>query len=640
MIKNDIDKIPQKLLTVQEAASYLGVHAGTIRRWAYSQRLKGTKIGERGDWRFDHHEVIKISTNYQERKNNKALIQVAKESNTFSTTHIVQFYENDEFLIETIKQFIKSGDTALVVAETSHKNKLEKGLEIHGVDVSTARSLGSYLCLDAQEVLSRFMINNMPDPDLFFEVIGGILTRVSRNRNNVKVFGEMVALLWAQGNQQAAIKLEELWNEIQQIHSFTLFCAYPMNGFSDKTHLIPFEKIGHTHSRIIPSETYSSLLSDDERMREVAKLQQKAKSLESEILKHRQTVEKLRKSEAFTRQIIENSADCIKVLSNGGALLSMNKPGCIGFEIEDIAQYLGKDYRTFWGPEYKDIVSNAIENAINGNIGRFQGFCKTAKGTPKWWDVIISPITTDKGSVENLIAISRDITAFKELEIRKDHFLSATSHELKTPLTSQKAFVQLLKREIEKNKEDKYVKYISTIHEQTNKLTKLVTNLLDVSKMHEGKLHLLPIEFDLYDLIQKSIEEINPLTNHHEIKLIGKFQKIKADKDKISQVIINLLTNAIKYSPKSSIITIKIKKQKNEIFVSVTDEGIGIDEQYQSYIFDRFYRVNDVKSYPGLGIGLYIASEIIKQHNGKIWVKSKIGKGSTFIFTLPTNTTN
>ncbi len=636
-----------KFLSVQEAADYLGVHAATVRRWAYAKLLKGRKVGIRGDWRFTESDLEKMA-----KPNDLTDFSTPPESllsphNDWSTlennSHIVQFYEDDAFLLESIRRYIETGDAAIVIATGRHRAVLKEMLR-KGRNGSFKEK---YIFLDAAETLSKFMINGVPNAKLFNSVIGGIIRVLSKKHKNIRAYGEMVALLWEKGNKIGAIRLEELWNNLQKKLPFTLYCAYPMKNIGGSNTSNAFTNVCISHSDVLPTESYLNLHTHDERLREIAILQQKAQALEAEIHEHKKTeakllqaVDALKASEEFNRLVIENSADCIKVLDLKGNLIKMNQPGCKNFEIDDITLYIGQDYRNFWKGRFYDDASSAVEAANNGGVGRFQGFCPTAKGTPKWWDVIITPIYDSKGNIDRLLAISRDITLLKELEQRKEDFLSATSHELKTPLTSQKAFVQLLQKQLEKDKDSKYSRFISKIGEQTDKLTKLVTDLLDVSKVHGGKLVLNRAQFDINECVKEAVEEVQAISTKHKIKIKGKIdQKVNGDKERLSQVIVNLLTNAAKYSPNADKIDVTLKKKGKLIFVAVRDFGIGINKKDQDRVFDRFYRVSegDEKTYPGLGMGLYIASEIIKQHGGSISVNSVKGKGSTFSFTLPVN---
>lgn len=226
----------------------------------------------------------------------------------------------------------------------------------------------------------------------------------------------------------------------------------------------------------------------------------------------------------------------------------------------------------------------------------------------------------------------------KIFETQKDNFISITSHELKTPVTSLKVFEQFMLQKAKKHKDKEYQVYLEKMDKQITKLTNLITNLLDISKIQTGK---MPFEVKLFDLnpIINDIIEVNQKTHpSHMISKKGKVNKsIFGDEDRISQVINNLITNAVKYSPDSDKVNITVTNQKTHVIISVQDYGIGIDKKHIKRIFDRFYRVsgNSGITFPGLGIGLHISSEIAKRHGGKITASSEKGKGSIFSFYLP-----
>lgn len=212
--------------------------------------------------------------------------------------HFVQFYEADGFLLNSLGGFIgnaiTSGDAAIVVATQEHRNGLDELLLANGLDVSGAKKLGRYISLDAAETLSRFMVDGSPEPSRFNDVMGSIIASVTDGRSRIRAFGEMVAILWAEGNHAAAIRLEELWNDLQKAHSFSLFCAYPMNGLGGEKFIEPHSSVCNVHSRVIPAESYADLSDPNARLRAIALLQQKAESLEAEVKERRQVEERLR----------------------------------------------------------------------------------------------------------------------------------------------------------------------------------------------------------------------------------------------------------------------------------------------------------------------------------------------------------
>jgi signal transduction histidine kinase len=233
---------------------------------------------------------------------------------------------------------------------------------------------------------------------------------------------------------------------------------------------------------------------------------------------------------------------------------------------------------------------------------------------------------------------SRDITERKELEQRKDEFISMASHELKTPVTSLKGFTQLLKRRFKRQGDEESFRFLDRMETQLDRLTKLISEMLDVSKMQTGQLEYRMEPFDLDALAQEIVENVRGTTQTHHIILQNTAQaRVCGDRDRIGQVLINLLTNAIKYSPNADRVIVQIATDETNVLASIQDFGIGIDEAYHEKIFERFYQVDEPveKTYPGLGIGLYISCEIIKCHHGRLWAQSRKGEGSTFTFCLP-----
>lgn len=263
-------------------------------------------------------------------------------------------------------------------------------------------------------------------------------------------------------------------------------------------------------------------------------------------------------------------------------------------------------------------------------------FLKSKNGSKTPVDINASYIRDSKGEIQGTVFVLRDITEKNKAKIEK--FISAASHELKTPVTSMKLLVELLKKKSQNKNNKDFLIYLSKIDTQLNNITELINDLLDLSKIQTGELKLYAESFDLNKLISETVSSVQYASAKNKIKIEGKItQNIIADKNRISQVLINLLTNAIKYSPNSDQIFVKTKTQNDRAIVSIQDFGIGIPSKDKKRVFQRFYRVNGdaENTFPGLGIGLYISSEIIKRHHGTIDVDSQKGKGSTFYFTLP-----
>ncbi len=237
-------------------------------------------------------------------------------------------------------------------------------------------------------------------------------------------------------------------------------------------------------------------------------------------------------------------------------------------------------------------------------------------------------------------ASQKELEKRKQLEKQKNDLISMASHELKTPLTSLKVFAQVLDKKLAKNKDLDMKKFIEKINIQIDMLSGLINELLDVTRMQRGKLALYTQQFFVKELAEEVIETLQPLTQQKLILDWHTNLPVHADKERIRQVIINLVTNAIKYSPEGDKILVGSHKRGDYIEMYVQDFGMGIAKEEVKKIFGRFYQAAQHKTFPGLGLGLYISSEIIKIHGGKMWVKSEKGKGSTFYFTLPISKEN
>lgn len=248
-----------------------------------------------------------------------------------------------------------------------------------------------------------------------------------------------------------------------------------------------------------------------------------------------------------------------------------------------------------------------------------------------------SPIHNHDGKLIAAASIITDITQQKELDARKDDFINMASHELKTPITSMKIYLEALRTKLAP-KDERAKNVIARIAYQTENLQELVSDLLDVSKIQTGKLTFTKETFSLNDLIHEIVQDVQDSTEKHTITVKAKQHvTVYADRFRIYQVLTNLLSNAIKYSPAGGDIKLVLTKENRKAIVSVQDAGIGISKDQQKKIFERLYQVSDAKekTFPGLGMGLYISKEIMKRHRGSIWVSSERGKGSTFFFTLP-----
>jgi PAS domain S-box-containing protein len=245
-------------------------------------------------------------------------------------------------------------------------------------------------------------------------------------------------------------------------------------------------------------------------------------------------------------------------------------------------------------------------------------------------------------SVIGAVAIFNDITEIRSIERMKTAFVSTVSHELRTPLTSIKGFISTLLQDVDGfYDKDTVHEFYTIIDQECDRLTRLISDLLNVSRIEAGRaLDLNPVEVNLPELVEKVVTAQKSYTNKHEfaVDLDPAIPSIIADNDKVDQILTNLTNNAVKYSPNGGTITVSGKSVDGLVRMAVTDQGMGIPKEHLAKVFDRFHRIDnrDTRKVGGTGIGLYLVKHLVEAHGGRIWVESEVGKGSSFIFELPT----
>ncbi len=335
--------------------------------------------------------------------------------------------------------------------------------------------------------------------------------------------------------------------------------------------------------------------------------------------------------------IIDSSDDAIISKSIDGYITSWNRGAqqLYGYTPEEI---IGKPVSVLMPPEKKDDFPFIMKQLHEGKkVEHYETKRMTKDGKVIDVSITVSPIRDSSGNIIGASKVARDITERSEIERRRDEFVSTASHELKTPITSQKVFGELLEEIIDKEGYTKLKPYIRKINKQTEKMTNLVEDLLELSRVQTARLKIESKELIYKDLLDEVVENVQ-LTTKHKIMFKGSTDaKVKGDKERISQVLLNLFANAIKYSPKADKIIVTTKVDGSTIITGIQDFGIGIAKEYHHKVFERFFRVTDVdeKTYPGIGIGLFLSQDIISRHNGELWVESGKGTGSTFYFSLP-----
>jgi two-component system CheB/CheR fusion protein len=307
----------------------------------------------------------------------------------------------------------------------------------------------------------------------------------------------------------------------------------------------------------------------------------------------------------------------------------------------ELEKLIGFNLYDFIPTAYHKLVKELIKDAWTkeGSKGEIVISNKSQKPLPLLFS--LNKLLLEEGVVVSIIitdlSLQKESIHQKKALEKKDEFISIASHELKTPVTSIKGYVQLLRYNFHNEGNEEAAAMLGKVDTQINKLTSLIGDLLDVRKMENGQLQYHYEVFDFNDLVMEIIEETQRVIPNAIRFKLGPSEMIEGDRNKLGQVITNFIENAAKYSPDKTDIIVKTTKDNKNICLSVEDQGIGIPYDQQAKVFERFFRVNGEKenTYSGLGLGLYISSEIIKRHNGTLHLNSEPGEGSVFYFQIP-----
>jgi PAS domain S-box-containing protein len=363
--------------------------------------------------------------------------------------------------------------------------------------------------------------------------------------------------------------------------------------------------------------------------------------------KVRERTAELARKEQFLARLIESSQDCIKVLTLDARVLSMNTNGQRTFEVRDFSQVKHQSWIQFWSGADREAAQSAVETAKAGGVGRFIGYCPTMGGIPKWWDVMVTRVLDERGEPEHLLIVSRDISDFKRtqealqaaIQVR-DEFLSVASHELRTPLSSLKLQVQGRQRAVsrgERHSPEKLQAIFEVENRQIDRLNRLIEDMLDISRLNSGRLSLSLSEFDLVEAVAEVVERFAEQAAEMGVELkleCGPPALGSWDRYRIEQVVDNLITNAFKYG-EGRPIQVWVGADGGVGRFSVSDSGKGISPEDHQRIFNRFERATPTTGITGLGLGLYIARQIVELHRGTISVESELGRGAAFSVSLP-----
>jgi PAS domain S-box-containing protein len=345
---------------------------------------------------------------------------------------------------------------------------------------------------------------------------------------------------------------------------------------------------------------------------------------ENEVLKYR--VDEL-------SDFIENASIPLHWVDGEGIIIWANQTelDVLGYAKEE---YIGFPISNFHADQevIRDILTRLIDNET---LCDYPARLRCKDGSIRHV-LINSNVLRKEGKFVHTRCFTRDITEKKQEEQRKQDFVAMVNHELKTPLTAITSYVQLLMKK-SRDADDFYFQILTKVEAQAKKMISIAQDFLSLERMEDGKIQLRKETFELEPLVNEIAKDARLLSSIHTFRLMDcEAVTLYANRDKIGHVLMNLVGNAIKYSPAGGMITIGSEKQSGKVKIFVSDEGIGISQADQKRLFERFYRVNNdrIKDIAGFGIGLYLVSEILRHHNSQIEVESQENIGSTFHFEL------
>ena len=568
--------------------------------------------------------------------------------------HTVQFYSEDEVLLDEVSRFIGTalgaGDAAIVIATPAHREGLAQRLSQRGLDISRLASEGRFVALDAAETLSKITTYGFPDRSRFTELIGGQIVSAQKRTEReqpVAIFGEMVALLWAEGRSTAVLQLEGLWNEIAKTHSFCLRCAYPIGSFYREEHGEPFLKICGQHSVVIPGEHYTLLTGDEQRLRSIAYLQQRAEALEAEIA--------LRHSEERFRLMVEAVRDyAIFMLDTEGRVTTWNV-GAERIKGYRASEIIGRHFSCFYPEE--DIRSNKPQLGLEAAAreGRFEteGWRLRKDGSKFWAVVIITAIRDTAGNLLGFGKVTRDFT---------DRMLADKAlHESRSRLQESEKSLRELSLHLLRTQDEERRRIGRELHDSLGQTLSFMKMKLDSLKSLTGGGKIDDIRQDLAEfgrLVEDSVTEVRTISYllyppmleelglksaiswyvdgftkrsgiETTLEIPGDLGRLPRDAEMaVFRILQESLTNVHRHSA-SRTATVRLLLRDARLILKVSDQGKGIPSANLEESGEDWTGA--------LGVGLRGMHERMRQLGGKLELEST-STGTTIVAEVPIET--
>lgn len=563
--------------------------------------------------------------------------------------HVVQFYADDRLLVAAVSRFVGrglgAGEAGIVIATPAHLASLADQLTARGLDMVTIQKQGRYIALDAADTLSAIMVDGQPDEARFTEIVGGAVAPAVERDVRIRAFGEMVGLLWAEGKQEAAIRLEQLWNELAERAPLSLLCGYSLADFGGEADGTPFLKICGEHSHLIGAEGRVSLDGPADHLRAATRLHAEARALEQQVATsrtasilglERQRAEQL---QAWLAAIVESSDDAIVGKTLGGIVTSWNAGAerVFGYTAEEM---IGSPISRLVPAERQGELPNILDAVRRGNsIDHFETERVRKDGRRIHVSLTVSPIKDPDGRVIGASKIARDVTERKRADAAKDEFLAMLGHELRNPLAAIQSAIAAAHLDGSRRERG-----LDIARRQALQLRRIVDDLLDIARVTQGKIVLRKERVFLAVLVERAIDgaraRIDERGHTLSVSVPPDISDLTVDADagRIEQVLVNLLTNAAKYTLPGGRIEVVAERAPREIVLRVRDNGIGISAEMLPEVFNLFSQGNRSldRSEGGLGLGLALVQRLVELHGGCVEARSDgCGKGAEFVVRLP-----
>jgi PAS domain S-box-containing protein len=572
--------------------------------------------------------------------------------------HTVQFYTEDESLINGLSRLVGTalgaGGSAIVVATEAHRKALAQKLQSRGLNTFMAAMKGRYHELDAAETLSKITLESWPDAGRFADLIGGLIVRAAAaseaENSRVVAFGEMVALLWSRGKAEAAIRLEQLWNDLAKTHAFSLRCAYPIGSFGREQDTEPFLKICAEHSGVIPSESYTELINEQERLRNISHLQQRALALETEKAQHKEVQQSLHRRESELADILENAVEGVQQVGPDRRILWTNKAllNLLGYSADEyVGHQLGEFhvhpdvFETFWAKlmRQEEIYDYAAElRCQDGSVKQV---------------LIYSNGLWEHGRFVHTRCFVRDVTEQKRLEqslrdaekqAAMGRVAAIIAHEINNPLETVMNTFYLLREHPSLDEDAR--KLMSIANEEMARMRHIAKQTLAFYRNSDN-----PVPVSLRHAVEEVLTAYSRKIQLHRItveKNIATDGSILAFPVEIRQVFVNLLGNAVQAMPEGGTLRITLRHCSEEmhrsgrpgIRINITDTGVGIPAAFRHKIFEPFFTM---KAEKGTGLGLWVSRGIVQKLEGTIRFRSAMQQGkpiTSFAVFIPTDGTS